>query len=269
MDPIKPLIDALHAEGRLRIWSLVITVFGDSVQHRGGKVSSVRLQRLLGRVGVEPGALRTALSRLNREGWVKGVRSGRTSIYRLTANGQKHFVDATGHIYAAPRTAPVDQWEIAVGTQPEGLSVAPGVVLRPAGEQSAKNADIVVRGDLARLTAHARKRLLSRSHVTALGVLFSDLAALDGVDLDPLDAAAARTLLVHRWRRLVLRYPEVPAEVMPAGLPSVDPRAAVASAYQALTPAAEAWLDHAEGEMEAMAPPTQDIESRFRSGDEA
>ncbi|NBR89524.1 MAG: phenylacetic acid degradation protein, partial [Rhodobacteraceae bacterium] len=43
MDPLAPLIDALHAEGRLRVWSLVITVFGDSVQHRGGRISTARL----------------------------------------------------------------------------------------------------------------------------------------------------------------------------------------------------------------------------------
>lgn len=269
MDPIKPLIDALHAEGRLRIWSLVITIFGDSVQHRGGKVSSVRLQRLLGRVGIEPGALRTALSRLSREGWVKGVRSGRTSIYQLTETGQKRFVDATGRIYAPPRGKPVERWEIAVGPQTAGLPVAPGVVLRPAGELPDKDADLVVRGDLARLTAHARKGLLTRSHTSALNALFADLTSLEGADLSPIDAAAARTLLVHRWRRLVLRYPDVPAEVLPAGLPESEPRAAVAAAYHALCPLAEAWLDHAEGEMGAMPRPSRDAAQRFRSSEEA
>ena len=63
MDPLVPLINTLRAEGRLRVWSLVITAFGDLVQHRGGAVSSARLNVLLGRIGVEPGALRTALSR--------------------------------------------------------------------------------------------------------------------------------------------------------------------------------------------------------------
>ena len=68
MDPLDPVITALHAESRLRVWSLVITVFGDCVQHRGGAISTARLGRLLGRIGVEPGALRTALSRLGRDG---------------------------------------------------------------------------------------------------------------------------------------------------------------------------------------------------------
>ena len=51
MDPLSPLVEALHSEGRLRVWSLVITVFGDLVQHRGGQISTARLGQLLGRVG--------------------------------------------------------------------------------------------------------------------------------------------------------------------------------------------------------------------------
>ena len=79
-DPLAPLIASLHAQGRLRVWSLVITAFGDLVQHRGGEISLARLGRLLGRIGVEQGALRTALSRLARDGWVLSTRRGRASL---------------------------------------------------------------------------------------------------------------------------------------------------------------------------------------------
>ena len=77
MDVLEPLITSLHAEGRLRVWSLVVTVFGDAVQHRGGRIATLRLQHLLERVGVEAGALRTALSRLTSDGWVVRDREGR------------------------------------------------------------------------------------------------------------------------------------------------------------------------------------------------
>ena len=76
MDPLAPLIETLTADGRLRVWSLVITVFGDSVEPRGGTISTARLGRLLGRIGVGSGALRTALSRLAGDGWVTAQRKG-------------------------------------------------------------------------------------------------------------------------------------------------------------------------------------------------
>ena len=75
-DPLSPLIDQLHKDGRLRVWSLVITIFGDAIQPRGGRVSTARLQEILERMRIEPGALRTALSRLAKEGWVIREREG-------------------------------------------------------------------------------------------------------------------------------------------------------------------------------------------------
>ena len=104
MDPLAPLISALHSEGRLRAWSLLITVFGDMVQHRGGEIGTLRLGQLLGRVGVEGGTVRTALSRLTRDGWER-ERAGRSSRYRLSAQGIDHFAPATTRIYAAPGAA--------------------------------------------------------------------------------------------------------------------------------------------------------------------
>lgn len=239
MDPLALLIDALHGEGRLRVWSLVITVFGDLVQHRGGRISTARLGRLLGRVGVEQGALRTALSRLGRDGWVESARNGRISHYRLSPQGKSRFVPATGRIYAAPRMAPVARWALALSLGENG---SPRVVLGPA-QDAPKTADCLVEGDLTRLSAAYRETLLSPEQRAALAALAADLAALDTEIADPLDAAAARMLLIHRWRRIVLRFDEVPAELMPDTAPLIDPRKTVARAYARLSPAAERWLD--------------------------
>ena len=78
MDPIEPLINAFHAGGRPRVWSLVVTIFGDAVLHRGGCIATLRLQELLERVGIEAGALRTALSRLARDAGCCGIARGAT-----------------------------------------------------------------------------------------------------------------------------------------------------------------------------------------------
>ncbi|THD73898.1 phenylacetic acid degradation protein [Thalassobius vesicularis] len=243
MDPLAPLISALHAEGRLRVWSLVITVFGDSVQYRGGRISNVRLQALLGRLGVEPGAIRTALSRLGRDGWLTSEREGRNSYYQLTPQGQARFTDATSRIYAAPRQDPVTRWTLAVGPGQPGLPVAPGIVLRPADQPAPTPPDCAVTGSLTELAPQLRAALLTPTHHAALTALYTDLETLRPLRLSGLDAAAARTLLIHRWRRIVLRHPEPPVELLPPDLSRQDPRTAVAAAYEALTSAAEEWLD--------------------------
>lgn len=249
MDPLAPLIDALHGEGRLRVWSMVITVFGDLVQHRGGEVSAARLGRILGRVGVGQGALRTAISRLGRDGWVESRRAGRTGFYRLSREGQDRFGPATARIYAPPRDGLVGSWAVAVTLDPGGRVEAK---LCPA-EEAPIGADCVVTGRLDKVSEPYRAALLSPDHRDALVALAADLDHLSGAgDLPPEDAAAARMLLVHRWRRIVLRYADIPAELMPGDAPLADPRRAVAAVYGRLIPASERWLEDGDGGLPPM-----------------
>ena len=82
-------------------------------------------------------------------------------------------------------------------------------------------------------------------------------------------SARARVLLIHRWRRIVLRYPDLPAELMPLDSPLADPRRAVAEAYARIAPAAEAWLDSAEDSGPAMPIPRKPLFARFGGPDRA
>lgn len=261
MDPLAPLITALHSQGRLRVWSMVITVFGDLVQHRGGQISTARLGCILGRVGVEQGALRTALSRLARDGWVLSERVGRTSHYRLSAQGLDRFAPATTRIYAPARNDPITRWAIALRITASGRQEA---TLSPADE-GADGADCVVIGALQQVSDAYRASRLSEEHRRALAALARDIEAIGKSAMpSPLDAAAARVLLIHRWRRIVLRFPEIPGELMPPDAPLSDPRRAVAGAYWRLSPATETWLNNDFSGMPAMPAVTGTLPQRFR-----
>src|SRR5690606_23214363 len=65
---LQALVGRLHATGRLRVWSLVITIFGDMIVPRGGRVALSVLQEITGRLGVEAGPVRTAMSRPGASG---------------------------------------------------------------------------------------------------------------------------------------------------------------------------------------------------------
>lgn len=261
MDYLAPVIKALHAEGRLRVWSLVVTVFGDSVQNRGGRVATARLRALLGRIGVEDGALRTALSRLGTDGWVTSERQGRASFYSLTPEGRTQFTAATEKIYAAPAENPATNWTVHVGGSGV-FEIAPGIFLEPAGRATPDGATGTITGPLTVHGPELATRLLTPEHLAARAALFADLTALRNHDFDPLSAAAARTLLIHRWRRLVLRYPEVPQNIF--GDPKApDLRSEVAKVYQHLTPATEDWLSADGDGYPAMPNPSSPAQSRF------
>lgn len=265
MDVLEPLITALHAEGRLRVWSLVVTVFGDAAQHRGGRIATLRLQHLLERVGVEAGALRTALSRLTSDGWVVRDREGRNSFYRLSVNAQAEISDASVDIYAAPCSDKISEWVMASGMMAphKGIEVAANLWLIPAYLAVDMPNHICLTGTLAPFPEGFAEQVLSKAHQSALVALHNDISALKGADLTPLDAMAARMLLIHRWRRIVLRFPDVPPELFPAGFVISNPREMVANTYGMLAEISEAWLGSSAHGLTPMPSSTATFMPRF------
>lgn len=278
-DPLGPAIASLHGEGRLRVWSLVITVFGDAAEPRGGALPTARLTALLGRLGVEPGAIRTALSRLARDGWLARERTGRNSLYRLTPRGRAEFVPATRRIYAPALAAPPAAWVLAHTTDPDGgrgrapagaRPLGAGTWLWPAGsDRPVPPGWLSVTGTPAPVDHDLAETLLGAGERLAREALAAEAEALTrgAAGLSALDAMAGRTLLVHRWRRLVLRHPGLPPGPLAAALRLPYCRALVATAYRALLPASETWLD---GPLDAatgpMPPAEPGFAERFRSG---
>lgn len=265
MDVLEPLIANLHNEGRLRIGSLVVTVFGDAVQLRGGRIAMLRLQHLLERVGVESGALRTALSRLSSDGWVLRDREGRNSFYRLSENGHAEVSAAATNIYRKPAVGKVRNWVMACGKRAPvgGIEVAGSVWLIPSGQASDLPDHVCVTGALAALPPANKKQILSRPHSEALASLNRDIIALRGGELSPLDAMAARMLLIHRWRRIVLRFPDVPAELLPTDAPLRDPRKAVAQVYGQIVNSSERWLENTDHGLMPMPKSGPEFSQRF------
>lgn len=88
--------------------------------------------------------------------------------------------------------------------------------------------------------------------------------ASGGVTLEPDTAFAARTLLVHEYRRVVLREPELPAELWPPGWVGDRAYEVAARAYRALSPAADAHLAAvAETPAGPLPPPDSQYRTRF------
>jgi phenylacetic acid degradation operon negative regulatory protein len=61
--------------------------------------------------------------------------------------------------------------------------------------------------------------------------------------LSDADAFTARILLIHHYRRVVLRDPLLPGSLLPADWPGRPARRLCADLYRRLMPASERWLD--------------------------
>jgi len=91
----------------LRSQDLVFTLYGDYLRHRGGEAWTGSLIELLGLLGMSEQAVRSALSRMSRKGWLKGRRVGNKSFYSLTPKSIRLLEEGAQRIFQ-PRA---DEWD--------------------------------------------------------------------------------------------------------------------------------------------------------------
>ncbi len=269
IDTLTPLLAAhLHTGRRVRVWSLIVTVLGDAVELRGGLIATARLSSLLEAMGISQAAQRTALSRLVADGWInrlKDPRDGRATLYQFSDAGRAEFVPAARLVYAVPGEVTRGPWLACASDAPRGIPIAPGVGLWPA-DFAPRDRGFGVVGDPTDMPEAQRAALISSAHAADLRDLEALLRFLD-VSFDPqtgVEAMAARTLFVHRWRRYVLRYPELPESLAPGGWSGLGLRAEVARLYYRITPLSDLWLNAPGTGYDGLPPPSPSYYHRFR-----
>jgi phenylacetic acid degradation operon negative regulatory protein len=255
------MIENLHANGRLQVWSLIVTILGDVVQPRGGVVSMADLLTITGHMNIEAGAIRTALSRLAKEGWAVSEKTGRTSSYAFGVKGQKMFTPASDRIYTSIQADHCDEWVLAilppnrakerkemqeVLADTNALQSTAGFALWP--KNSAPNSKFLNHleclcfdGALQNVPAWVKAELAPPESKIAMQAFIENYTDLRDLppELPALDALVARILMLHDWRRLVLRYPTLPPALQPNGWPMPNAHALVAECYKNLVPVSE------------------------------
>lgn len=92
--------------------SLIISVFGDAVLPRGGRIGLGSLIQLLTPLGVSDRLIRTAIFRLVKEEWMYSEAIGRRADYMLTPAGLRRFEESARQIYAAESPAWDHRWRL-------------------------------------------------------------------------------------------------------------------------------------------------------------
>ena len=243
------MVARFAADGAPRVWSLVVTVLGDVAEPHGGWIHSARLREMLAALGIEAGAVRAAVSRLKADGWIDSERDGRGSRYSFSETARDEYEEVEHRVYAARQAT--DEWCVVAGPEPPHFDAVPlgvDVWLAPgrAEEWEFSHPLLTVQGRLA-MNGTLVLPAEHRHAMTAVQADAADAAAM--ADAAPVDAMTGRLLLIHRWRRYVLRFPDL----MPPLIRS-DPRVAVAAAYRPLKAASRAWLTCDAHGMDAMPP---------------
>jgi len=217
-----------------RVWSLIVTIFGDLAQGQGDAISGAVLSRLTGLMGIKPQAMRVALHRLRKDGWLESARSGRASTHFLTAYGRAQSAAATPRIYG-PGAADPGLWHLLVSGGTEGRGAARLEAISQSGDYLALGAQAIlapgplpadhrglvgVETGAVALPGWVRAQICPQDVIEAcdrLQAAFSEVAGAlhRGETLRADECAALRALAVHSWRRVILRLPDLPRGFFP------------------------------------------------------
>jgi phenylacetic acid degradation operon negative regulatory protein len=270
------LLASFERRRPMRAGSLIVTIYGDSIVPRGGSLWLGSLLDMMAGFGVEPGVVRTAVSRLVTDGWFERTRIGRHSYYCLADKVAAEFAAATARIYRVGESAWDGEIEISIIAIAETAqrSVMRDAMLRRGYGQAAVNVMLRPRtsadGEAATApdTIRLSARLVDGAEARRLAAVCwqldeVDLAYLeflksfepvaaelgDGLRLTDAQAFQLRTLLVHDWRRIVLRDPLLPRAMLPGDWPGTRAQKLTADIYRRTLARSERWLDkHAVNE---------------------
>lgn len=109
----------MSSHPHLQTQFIIFVLFGDVIVHRGGQAWTASLLKMLNVLGVTERAARSTLSRMRRKGWVKPERSGRRSLYTLTARGRRILEEGSQRIFEPRKTDWDGRWYMAVYSLPE------------------------------------------------------------------------------------------------------------------------------------------------------
>jgi phenylacetic acid degradation operon negative regulatory protein len=257
--------------------SVIVTVYGDAISHHGGNAWLGSIIKLCAPIGLNERVVRTSVFRLAKEDWLAADQIGRRSYYRLTEVGRHRFDTAHSRIYhhisrpwdgawtfviidfAAMKAKSRDALRSDLRWQGFG-QLAPGIMLHPDPDEAAlrqalidaeagRNV-VVMRAAAESATAPSATRdlvnrcwdlqRLAKDYTVFLNTFRPVWQTLHrAAPLDPETCFAVRTLLMHAYRRVLLRDPKLPDELLQANWPGTAARSLCRNLYRLVQAPAE------------------------------
>jgi phenylacetic acid degradation operon negative regulatory protein len=250
--------------------SALFDLYGDHLTSGGNWAPIAGIVRLLGPVNVAPAAVRTAVSRMVREGWLEpSGRQGQRG-YAASARACARLDEARARIYRTRENHWDGQWHVVVVQHPTDRA-ARGRVSAALGylgyARMAPDTWVAPRisADLADTLAAEKlgsKQFFSRyaASAEALAAELWDLQELDAAyrhfigtthqllvqlspDLTPERGFAVRTAFVHEWRKFLFLDPDLPPEVLPPDWPGREAAELFGTTAASLLPLARDFVD--------------------------
>lgn len=235
---------------------LIVTIYGDIVEPRGGVLWMGDLISLCSGFGVNESLVRTAVSRLVSKGQLSGERDGRRSFYALTEEARNEY-HLAADLFFGPSDKDCD-WIISICSVPAeqekllrgGFVSLGGSVFIAADRRDRPLNDVSFRSSAVDPKSKSFRALLRSSFkLDELSVEYSEFAKryqpMNTVlkkALSDQEALLCRLALVHDYRAIRFRDPRLPPEALPKDWPGNEAHKLFAILYAGLSHAADNFI---------------------------
>ncbi len=273
------LIQNFQKKRPLRAGSLIITLYGDAIVLRGGTVWLGCLTRLLEPIGISERLVRTSVYRHTLESWLQAEKVGRRSYYSVTGTGMRRFERAFKQVYSLNNQQWKGSWCLVLSSQLDNTKrriireelewmgfglLATNVMAHPwlehaevlplLQEHDALDDTIVMQSQPQGLLTSRALRLQVKEgwnieHLASKYTQFIDQfrplwqeLTVDN-NLSPEECFIARILLIHEYRKVLLRDPQLPYELLPGDWEGRSAQQLCRNIYRLIYKRSEEWLD--------------------------
>ncbi len=261
---------------------LVMSLMLDMAEHRGGLVRQGAVVEMLELVGISAGTLRSAISRLNSEGRLRSIATGRRADMLINTDFGLCGTDSIHRVYQLPQNGWTSQWVFAFlergslagdryfklrdGLIYDGyFPLADNILTRPEQEPYTSCSIEALVADTS-ICQHVRfvvgsavdeqqtpvlSWITGSEQFQALEARYSRynqiFSRLEdeisfGIALQASHAFVLRLLMIHQYRLLVRDTPEFPTEMLNYFEPLQDARVITTRIYKMLLDRSEEYL---------------------------
>lgn len=203
-------LETLIGLEKIKVWSLIVTLFGDLDNESSQSLSGKQINNLLGHIGIKPEATRVALHRLKNENWIETSKSGRETIYRMSDRARRETKSVYADVYGTSIKYP-DGWQLLVTPDHHELEQAASVVpvvknvsLIPAASKIKNSDALQTELTTQNIPVWFSEKIITSS-VFEIAEALNQTTELPTIEKTNLDQMAKRLLILHHWRKLALR----------------------------------------------------------------
>ncbi len=260
----------------LRANSLLITLYGDALAPRGQAVWLGSLITLMDLFDLSSRLVRTSAFRLTADDWLVATRIGRRSFYALSDSGLQRVQHADRRIYEFKLPDWDGRWTLVLLNNAirastrhalrrellwEGFGqISTHLFAHPHGDHSAlqdilkttkaqDSVAVMSASGIETYSALPLQTILNEAFkLTEVALAWTQFVARfepllsEQEHLSPAEAFFVRTLLIHEYRRVLLRDPHLPKALLPINWPGVQGRQLCKSLYRGLMTRSEQFL---------------------------